>query len=1769
MTPKLSIIAASIRKSLGGLAGDIGKYADEYWNSVVLALRGNVPTQDFKTETVLNMHMDGADPDWANVVLGMHMGGGEVDPYWSNVSLLMLMNGTNGSTAIGDVTGKTVTVVGNTAISTTQSKFGGSSCYFDGTGDLLSTTGMTLAGDFTLECWVHYTTSASWYNVFQFGDESANRCSFGIQSGTVKYDIYGGALEPVLGGTLNSGTWNHVAWCRSGSTLYALVNGAYAGSTTESGTLGNANILRIGDGLLGYLDNVRITNGIARYTDTFTPPNREFPAGATTIYDVKGHPVTVAGNTAIVATQSRFGGYSCYFDGSGDYLSIPANSDFGFGTANFTVEAWIYVSGGQGTDRAITDFRSAYLTDVGTFFIDGPTNKLAFWYGTKLGATGTAITTGVWYHVALSRSAGVFNCYLNGVLDWSATATVDFGATRPLGVGGCVLPSSLGSSPFNGYIDDLRITKGVAKYTAAFTPPSRAFTHDVAFYDEKGLVPTITGAPTISTATLKYGYGSASLNGTTDYLTFDASTNFGLGTDDFTIEAWVKTSAAGTLIDFRNYANDYGHFYLATGGYLAFDHTYGAIVGTTTVTDNNWHHVAFVRYKNILTLFVDGADSGAAIANANIGSNRQARVGAKVDGTNFFAGNIDELRVTKGVARYVGEFTPQRYAFDDANNNVIWRDETGISTVTVSGNSTIYSAAYKYGNASMYFDADGDYLTVPASSNLGFGTGDFTVELWYQPSEALSGDRFLLDFRVSGGNSFMLWCSQASNANKPGYSTEAGTSFVSGGGWTNGAWHHVALVRASGAIACYVNGASVFTTTDARDFGSSQGVYVGSSTTASQGCSGFIDDLRITKGIARYVSNFTPPVRQNANYGVPALYDPYWDAVVLAMHMDGADNGTTFTDVKGSAVTAYGNAVTKTAIKKFGTASAYFDGVGDRLGLPMSSKFNIGTSDFTVDFWYYPISAVTSDRVLQTRDGDLYCGLYISHASASSLTFNSSVNGTTFDTAGITVSITQNIWNHIAFVRSSGVLKVYINGVQSGATPTVSGALYYNVTDTMIIGGQTSGRTINGYIDDLRITKGVARYTTNFQPAQYAFPETRTPVKTHLDPYYDNVVLNMHFNGPSGSTAFVDEKGKTVTAYGNAALSATQSKFGNVSVYFDGTGDYLKIPDSGDWSLGTDNFTIEVWVNITSLTSTREIITYRTSADTNNFWFIRVNTDGTVRVYAKSSGTVITDITSLYSIPISTWTHIAIVRYGGLVSILINGVVSASVTTYNTVGAWPTVSSSLSIGVADDLSNPFYGYIDDVRITKGVARYTQSFTVPALPNPDYKTAPAATDPYWKNVVLHMPMNGADLGTSFPESTGKTVTVNGNTCTKVAQYRFGGSSTYFDGTGDYLTLADDPSLEMGSSDYTIEFWVNFSALPGTGVWSGLFGRYVTGISNRCIICGLINNAGTYSLSVLVHSTGSSVPYADCTAVFTPVVGSWYHIAVVRSGTSLKTYANGAQVGSTTAIDVYNGTGPWYIGAFDTAYGTLNGYLDDLRITNGVARYTAAFTPPSLPNPTGYDPYAPNVVLHLPMETNFNDGTGKAVTVSGATISSTVKKLRAGSGYFVPASSNYLTVTNSTDFDFSASNFTIELWIYPAGQQPDVYGGYLVAKRGGGSAYVPYAVAVLQNRTVTFFGSQNGSTWGLNIATTAIVPDNAWTHVAAVRNGSSYKIYLNGVESATTTLAGNLMTNTDSVLVGQWGASSRYFNGYLSDLRITKGIARYTANFTPPREPFALA
>lgn len=228
------------------------------------------------------------------------------------------------------------------------------------------------------------------------------------------------------------------------------------------------------------------------------------------------------------------------------------------------------------------------------------------------------------------------------------------------------------------------------------------------------------------------------------------------------------------------------------------------------------------------------------------------------------------------------------------------------------------------------------------------------------------------------------------------------------------------------------------------------------------------------------------------------------------------------------------------------------------------------------------------------------------------------------------------------------------------------------------------------------------------------------------DAQYSNVSLLLHGNGADGSTTIADNSPspKTASVYGSARIATAQSKWGGSSLYFDGLASYLRYASDSAFEFGSGDFTVELWARRGVINSEQVLITYGPQDQSTAYaplLLIRFNSNNTVQAYCNTSVTesaVFGNCASSATFSsTSTWYHIAYVRSGSSFYLFVDGTQVATASSANTQGSGG--SSNLYVG-RDCRTNAFYfyGYQDDVRITKSVARYTAAFTPPTEEFPD-------------------------------------------------------------------------------------------------------------------------------------------------------------------------------------------------------------------------------------------------------------------------------------------------------------------------------------------------------------------------------------------------------------------------------------------------------------------
>lgn len=212
--------------------------------------------------------------------------------------------------------------------------------------------------------------------------------------------------------------------------------------------------------------------------------------------------------------------------------------------------------------------------------------------------------------------------------------------------------------------------------------------------------------------------------------------------------------------------------------------------------------------------------------------------------------------------------------------------------------------------------------------------------------------------------------------------------------------------------------------------------------------------------------------------------DLYWNNVSLLTHCDNGGGNTVFVDAKGKVISTFGNAVQTTSSPKFGTTCMFLDGAGDYLTVGNHADFHFGSGDFTVEYWIKPANVTATHFHFYYGPNQSWWIYHYSNLVSFSVSLDGgSTNYTALTGAYLT---TNGQWYHIACVRTGSLLKIFINGVERAST-AVTGSLFVPPTNGLLIGQFNSNFYLNGFMDEIRITKGVARYTTGFSPPTAPF----------------------------------------------------------------------------------------------------------------------------------------------------------------------------------------------------------------------------------------------------------------------------------------------------------------------------------------------------------------------------------------------------------------------------------------------------------------------------------------------------------------------------------------------------------------------------------------------------------------------------------------------------------------------------------------------------------
>jgi len=1005
-----------------------------------------------------------------------------------------------------------------------------------------------------------------------------------------------------------------------------------------------------------------------------------------------------------------------------------------------------------------------------------------------------------------------------------------------------------------------------------------------------------------------------------------------------TVEAWVYPTSIRTS-SVQYYAMGWfckGNIYwdcalwstssTTSGKFTAYhyDGTQRPLESSNYFTVGQWYHVALVIASGTIKLYVNGALEGSRTWHG-LGSTGIGEVSV-IGGTasnNDWNGYISNLRVSS-TARYPSAFTPSTSPFTSDSDTLLLTNQSNrfvdnsssANTFTFQNNpkittNTPFTQSKTANVGSGYFDGTGDNLELATSADWAFGTGDFTIEMWVYAVKTT--EQSLYDGRSANGAYPFLLIQNSSN--KFMYYVNTAVKITANDTVPLNQWVHLALVRYSSTTKMYVNGvAQTETFSDSTNYLQAP-LHIGQNQPAGSGDNfeGYLADYNVIKGTAKHTSNFTPST---------STISADSNTKLLTMQYSGAVRNVGFVDDS-----KYNHQITRNGDVSIGTFSPFSleDGYWSNLiksgdDLECGSFNKTLSNQWSFEFWYFKLDD-SIDVVISTDSGDQFqCAIL-----ASTVSFYYG-GGSNID---VTSNYTENNWVHFLVTKdSSNRTRLFLNGVLKGtnasstATPTLQ---HFRIGDQRNTGSHPSF----GYISNVRFVIGSI-------PTSYQTSETSVGTSVFTSP--SSFLTTTSQGATSGdvelltcqSNRFKDNSSNNfaITAASNTpevqpfspfvpTRSYSKDAVGGSS-YFEAAGDYLSIEQKSGYEFDLDGDTdwcVEFWLYMINPSANYARVM---QLDANS-WAIRFEATTSKIGMGTSDAGSIEDIEDPTALPANQWTHFAFTHKNSdsTLRLFRNGALVASTTSWSP--SWGHSTNPLLISRYKSGSANFFGnlYLGSFRIVKTDYIYDSAFTPP-------------TAPFTANANTVLLMNSTNAGI-IDHTMKNNLESEGNTRVSGQQIKFGTGSIYFDGTGDKLVIPHQEYHQLGTGEFTVELFVYFTS---TDARQGFFG----------------NDGGWY-----FQIYDGELEFALSTSAviersFSHSINQWYHLAATRdSSNDIRLFIDGTQQGAVvnSTADLRHASNDFHIGNIGPATSRLfkGGYMDEIRITKGVARYTSNFTVPT--------------------------------------------------------------------------------------------------------------------------------------------------------------------------------------------------------------------------------
>jgi len=1482
-------------------------------------------------------------------------------------------------------------------------------------------------------------------------------------------------------------------------------------------------------------------NGLTSYYKLDEGVDNGCVGGSNDICDEKG---LNDGTNSSATWSTGYVGSALTTNGNSTYFQIPDKdgaNDFDY-NEDFTVSFWVKTTATTNTSIVEKWSGSAPYPFV---FRAYNSNYLYFMRydltNTPNVTSQTVINDDSWHHIVGKKEGSYIYLYVDGVLQNSAldTTTTTTTNSSPVYIG-----SRGGSSNWwAGSVDELKF------YNRALTEQEIIAQYNSIHGHMINMDPSTDWVEGARQNPQQRALGKAlDFDGSNDYVTVGNSI-----TGVQSISLWIKpTNTTQSILDL-----DGGTHYLSlssgsitANGFSSPSYYVNGVSGQT-VTANVWNHVVITTATSF---------TGSAI---NIG---------KVS-SNYFSGQIDEVKIyrkvltveqikkeyNRGAGAVMGAAThagsgaaPKGFwkldegsgysAFDSSGNN-----NTGILTNMDASSDWV---AGKVGKA-LDFDGTNDYV-ITSLNSINPSTTAFTASAWVKLNSTSAQQIIIQQLDGTGtGRNFIGFDSSGCGDNKF-YSYLGGSCTSTNSTYIDNVWYHVTVTWDLTTMKIYINGNLENSGTPTAESANGEIIIGIGKDLSSSPMNGLIDHVKIYD----YVR--TPEqIHYDMATGSPIAHFSFDEGYGTTVHnqmekngehglvswwkFDDSTSGTSPApqDSMGINNGTWGGGATYTNTAKLGNAANFTSSGYISLGDPVSLQ----PTNLSVSVWF-KTSSIGDMRLVRKRTYGYILGMGASDLGASSgqVTFN------IFDSASnqykVTSTSTYNdgSWHHAVGTFDGNNVKLYIDGQLIG-TVTAAVNIYYE-SDEITIGrdGGVSSRYFTGQMDELKIYN-------------------RALTEQEIIAQYNSI--HGHMINMDPSTDWVE----------GAKQNPQQLPLGK-ALDFDGSNDYVVIPDHDglDFSYNQD-FSVSFWIKDNGPNDNQDTILRKWAGSGGYpYGFDYRSVTGSI-AFARWD-TTNGPSTGVGTIPINDglWHHVVGVKNGSNMTIYIDTKTNAS-TTDTTTGT-TTNSSSLCISAACNGANYYKGQIDEIKI------YNYALTTNEIKT-EYNRGAA--------LVLGAGKNEADTAASslvgwwkMDEGSGfSAFDSSGNNNTGVltnmdasSDWVAGkvGKALDFDGSNDYISVANSSSINITGSQITVSAWVNFRTANSHDYilekgqnggnaqyyfWYAYQWGSCPGGTNNCLVSG--------------YYDGST--YRDYMYNWTPLTNRWYHLAWAADGSNVRIYIDGVMISEQTQTGSLQSIAyPLFFGSSRNLINHMDGKIDHVKLFNraltgaevaweynqGAPIYHWDFNDGQgviATNAQGKSVSTDGLVGFWNMDsTTINDmsGNGNNLTNSGSPTLAT--GIKGNAVDYASASNQYSYCTDANcgaDLDYQGNGLTVSVWVMAdsaaSGYKFFVDKGYYTSSTVNGG----YLLLESDTYGIGFCvrNSNGTANQGCAYQSGASISTTRFQHVVGVYDNSTVKIYVDGVLRNTTSYSSGIQNVDNYFTIGAgYSGTNHYWDGKIDHVKV---------------------